>query len=99
MGKIYKCWTVHRLTEAWYSLAQDEQNALLGKVSNCLKQVGGEAVITCNISWSNEGVGAFGVEAFPSLEAVQEHRRLLDALNWGRYIESTSYLGTEMQPM
>jgi hypothetical protein len=38
----------------------------------------------------------WGVEQFPNIEAVQKHHALLEDLNWFRYAESNSYLGTAM---
>ena len=38
----------------------------------------------------------FGVEEFPDLEAVQRHEQILTDLNWARYIDSRTTLGTEL---
>lgn len=94
---IYKVWMGH-VTDAWYALSQAEQNSLLQKVQGTLVQVGGKAVVTCDSSWSSEQTPLFGVEEYPDIEAVQKHAALLAELNWFRYIESTTVLGTEFQP-
>jgi len=99
MGKIYKCFVVRRITEAFYSLSQDEQRELLGKVGQALRDAGGETVVMVDLRWSGDGTQLFGVEAFPDLEAVQKHNKLLNDLNWSRYLEGDSYLGTEWQAM
>jgi hypothetical protein len=38
----------------------------------------------------------FGVEEFPDLETEQRHEQILTDLNWSRYIESRTTLGTEL---
>ena len=50
----------------------------------------------CSAAWSNERWPFFGVEEFPDLEAVQRHEQILTDLNWARYIESRTTLGTEL---
>jgi hypothetical protein len=37
------------------------------------------------------------VEEFPDLEAVQQHTKLLEELNWMRYVEAETLLGTAIQ--
>ena len=97
MAKVYKMFQM-KWTEAWYQLSEDEQSALLDKVTEAREKVGGSVVILCDGTWSNEEWLGFGVEEFPSVEAVQQHSKLLDELNWMRYIDSRSMIGTEWQP-
>lgn len=93
---IYKVFMV-RPTAAWHQLSQDERDRLMAKVSGALEQVGGKFVVLCDSSWSSEEWPFFGVEEYPDLEAVQAHARLLNELNWFRYIESTTALGTAQE--
>jgi len=92
---IYKLWQ-GRFTEAWHQLPSEEQQRLLSVVPDALTTAGGRALVTCSAAWSNERWPFFGVEEFPDLEAVQRHEQLLADLNWARYIESRSTLGTEL---
>jgi hypothetical protein len=39
-----------------------------------------------------------GVEEFPNIEAVQKYMAALHELNWDRYTEATSLLGTKLEP-
>ena len=91
---IYKAYTVN-MSEAWYQLSKEEQDSLLAKVVEALDKAGGEIVILCNSAWSSEEAMFFGVEKFPDIEAVQKHTELLSELNWLRYTNSKSVLGTE----
>jgi hypothetical protein len=52
--------------------------------------------VICSAAWSNERWPFFGVEEFPDLDAVQRHEQILTDLNWARYIESRTTLGTEL---
>jgi uncharacterized protein (DUF1330 family) len=92
--KIYKLF-MSRMSEATYRLSQEEYEALMTKVSEALKQVGGKSILIGDSSWSSEEWQFFGVEEFPDIEAVQKHTELLNELNWLRYVESFSLLGTE----
>jgi hypothetical protein len=86
-----------RMTEAWYRLSQEEQNSLLDKVNGALEKVGGKRVVMCDSSWASEQWPFFGVEVFPDIEAKQKHARLLGELNWVRYVEDMTVLGTEWE--
>ena len=77
-------------------LSKAEQAALRGKLGAALTKVGGKAVIMCESSWASEQWWYWGVEEFPSLDALHEHTRLLAELNWLRYCDSDTLLGTAM---
>jgi hypothetical protein len=85
------------MKDAAYAMSPEEQNKLLEKVSEALEKVGGEVVLTCNSAWCSENYQFWGVEKYPDIEAVQKHAELLGELNWFSYVDSTSYLGTEVQ--
>ncbi|HRW10472.1 MAG TPA: hypothetical protein P5121_35450 [Caldilineaceae bacterium] len=97
MTKIYKSFQ-YRFKESWYQLSQEERRALVAKVVNALESVGGKSILMCHSGWSTEEWLGFGVGEYPDIEAVQTHTRLLHELNWFRYLESRSILGTEAQP-
>jgi uncharacterized protein DUF6616 len=90
---IYKVF-IGKPTEAWYQLSQEEQNNQFAKVQQALEQVGGKSVVACDSSWTSEQWLFFGVEEFPDIEAVQSYSEALNKLNWFRYIESMTLLGT-----
>jgi hypothetical protein len=92
---IYKLWQ-GRFTEAWYQLPEQEQQQLLGQVMEALNSSGGRELVVCDAAWSNERWPVFGIEEYPDLEAVQRHEQLLTDLNWARYIDSRTTLGTEL---
>jgi hypothetical protein len=67
-------------------------------ISCALNTAGGKELILCSAAWSNERWPFFGVEEFPDLEAVQRHEQILTDLNWARYMDSRTTLGTEFIP-
>ena len=92
---IYKLWQ-GRFTEVWHQLPKHEQRRLLGQVMEALNTAGGKELVICSAAWSNERWPFFGVEEFPDVEAVQRHEQILTDLNWARYMESRTTLGTEL---
>ena len=94
-GPIYKMFRVGG-KEAWYQLSKEQQDALFAKLAEARQSVNGKVVISCDSSWNSEQWLFWGVEEFPSLEAVQEFARCLMEMNWFRYVESDMLLGTAM---
>jgi len=94
---IYKSFFA-KFTESWYQLSKAEQDDLMNKVTAARDKVGGKLQVVCNCNWSSEPWQGFGLEVFPDMEAVQQFTRLLNEMNWFRYIDSFSLLGTELPP-
>ncbi|HSB67477.1 MAG TPA: hypothetical protein VLD65_12945 [Anaerolineales bacterium] len=92
---VYKVWFA-RYKEPWYKLSIEDQNKLTAQNAESLKQVGAEEIIFCNTMWSSEEWLAWGVEKYPNIEAIQKHADYLFSINWFQYLESKTYLGTEM---
>jgi len=97
MAPIYNLWMM-RPTEAYFRLSEQERAALAAKSADALKQVGGKTILMCTPMWSAEQWALFGVEEFPSIEAVQKHTELLYGSEGSRYAESVSMLGTQWPP-
>ena len=92
---VYKLWQ-GRWTEAWHALSGEEQQRLLGEVQKALDTAGGKQLVLCSAAWSNERWPFFGLEEFPDINAVHRHTQLLLDLNWGRYMESRTTVGTQL---
>ena len=92
---IYKFFTF-KPTEAWYQLSEDKKKKHKAQLKKALKKVGGKEIISCFSGWGSEQILGWGVEQFPNIEAVQKYHTMLVGLNWFRYFESNSYLGTEL---
>ncbi len=96
MSTIYKMFR-GRATEAWHQLTSEEQDALMEKVTAARVAVDGDVVIGCNSQWASERWTFFGVEEFPDIAAVQKHTQLLEEINWLRYIDTETVLGTKWE--
>jgi len=94
-GSIYKMYYA-RMTEAWYQLSKEQQDAMFAKMGETGEKVGGKMVVLCDSSWSSEKWSFWGVEEYPSLEALQEYSKCLAELDWYRYCDSEVILGTSM---
>jgi len=92
-GPIYKAF-MGRPTEAWYQLSEEEQNSLDAKTG--AEQAGGKTIVLCRSAWSNERWLFFGIEEYPDIETVQKATEALLALDWYRYVDSVSLLGTRL---
>jgi chlorite dismutase len=92
---IYKVFFV-KFKEPWYKLTTEEQNKLMAQNTESAKQLGIEYVKFCTCAWCSEDWLWWGVEKAPDIEAVQKHAENLYKLNWFEYVDSKTYLGTEM---
>ena len=95
-GPVYQFY-MGKATEAWYQLSKEEQDKLMAKVRDCLVQVGGKSILMCNSVWASEQTQFWGVEEFPDIEAVQKLAQLHEELNWYRYVDSKTILGTKWE--
>ena len=69
----------------------------MAQLSEVEARIGVKHIVVCNSAWSNEQWAVFGVAEFPDLETVQKHTQALMEINWFRYIESETMLGTAWQ--
>jgi hypothetical protein len=90
---VFKLYLMKPKLEAVMAPAEQQQ-ALMGKVADILAQVGGKVLISGDI-WSDEQYQYFGVEQFPSWQALREHDRCLREFNWFQYLESETFVGVD----
>jgi chlorite dismutase len=91
---IYKLWLA-RPKEAWFELSKEERQQLLAQHEERFQQTDAKEIIFCDASWSTDEWQWCGVEEFADLDAVQKHARDLRELNWSRYFDGISVLGTK----
>ena len=91
---IYKVF-MGRFSEAWYQLSEAEQTQLVGRLEAKLSEVGAKSVIMGDSRWSSDQWHFFGVDEFPNLEAVQQYHAFLGEVNWFRYTDGITALGTK----
>lgn len=91
---VYKVFLA-KPTEAWHRLSEDELENLISENARAFESVGAKTIITGDCGWSSEQWAFFGVEEFPNIEAVQKYSELLDEIDWLRYVDSMTVLGTK----
>lgn len=93
---IYKLWMA-RYTEAGYQLSQAGRDKMLAKHDEIADRLGIKTILACDSSWVSEQYLLWGVEEYPNMDAVFEFHAELTKLEWFRYIEATTLLGTAME--
>jgi len=91
--KVYKLWRIKRWTEAWLQLSKEEQDKIFDQVVKSLESVSGKSPIRCTSYWANEACLAWGVNAYPDLDAALMDGENLRKMDWGRYLETETILG------
>lgn len=84
-------------TEAWYQLSKQEQEELWAKAQAIDEQAGGIWKITCDSRWADEEIYDWGVLEYPNIEAYQAKVAALEKLQWWRYFQAKTILGTQMR--
>ncbi|MGD0752833.1 MAG: hypothetical protein ABSA23_15670 [Anaerolineales bacterium] len=92
---VYKLFRMS-YTPAWYALSAEEQHDLAAKVEASRKAVGGE--VLAMVASLDEKWSGWGVEKYPSLEAVAQHGMTLYMMKWFIYVTSETTLGVEIPP-
>ena len=95
MTEIYKMYT-GKLTPAWFALSEAEKKSMGEELDHVREEAGGKIVVQCISHWASEQNHSFGVEVFPSIEAVQKHGKLLFELDWPKYYDGTTVLGIDV---
>ena len=90
---VYKVWLT-RPTEAWYALTQEKKDKLMAAHAEAAKEAGLKMVINCDSSWCSDMWPLWGVEKYPNLKVEKKFTAALVKLDWFRYFESITLLGT-----
>jgi hypothetical protein len=93
---IYKFFHARFLPD-WYQLSKEQQDSLVAKQLEALEKAGGKQPLLCNIYWCTDQWLFAGVEEFPNIEAVQKYMAALQELNWNRYVQADTVLGTKLE--
>ncbi len=84
-----------KIKEAFYKLSEEEKKEFMFKDREKLDELGGKIVMICDCRWSNEEWQFFGVEEWPTIEALEKYTKFLaEELSAYKYAESKPYLGT-----
>ena len=95
-GQVGKVYILRRFREAGYALSTGEREAKLAQVAAARLECGGRLLVSAAARWSRHGIYGFGAEIFPDIESLQKHTEALEKLDWDRYVESESFVGTPL---
>jgi len=85
--------------QAQKALSKAKRDDLMGKQLASLQKVGATNLVFCDSFWADEEHPFWGVNRFPSLDALREHARTLQSLQWADILEAFTLLGTsDMEP-
>jgi hypothetical protein len=93
MMPIHHLFIVRSYREAYYQLSPQERDRFWNGVGENGEAAGVKSLVTCYSRWSNELYPVWGVEEFPSLQALQECTRANEKKQHFRYIEAETYCG------
>jgi hypothetical protein len=91
--QVGKIWILRGFREVGYALSPEARAAQFAQVEAALNECG-RLVVSAAARWSNSGVHSFGAELFPDLESLRAHTAMLHKLDWFRYVDSESFVGT-----
>lgn len=91
--QIGKIWIVRRYREAGYALSAEERAAKMAQVDASRKECA-RVLVDANAFSSGYSVAGFGAELYPDLEALRNHTANLEKIDWFRYVESETFVGT-----
>jgi hypothetical protein len=86
-----------RMKESWYELPEEEQSQMMEKVGASLDEVGAKRIVIANCEWSRSDYQFFGVQEYPSIEALRKHMEAQRAMGFSSYVESTRVVGTSWE--
>jgi hypothetical protein len=97
MGQPIISFIAAKWTDAWYQLSKEEQDSLMAKIRAHREEAGIHVknVIVCrvlDVSWD-----WIVVDEYPDIETIQRLEDLDAEVNWRRYWEGTSVIGTRRQ--
>jgi hypothetical protein len=64
------------------------------QVQEYMKELGIQDLVSVNTRIGNEAWGTFGVQLIPSMDALEKKQAAQAKVNWWKYIEARSYLGS-----
>jgi len=91
-NSVYRVY-LSRLTDYGHSLSKDQLNEVWALGRDALNRAGGRMLLNGYMRWNNEEWESFGVERFPSHEAVLSYSQFLSVSGWYHVSAARSFLG------
>jgi hypothetical protein len=85
---IYKLWIIKN-NPAVVEISDE----LLEKHNALYREYNSQVIVACDSSWCDETYPAFGLSAYPDIDANRSIQAGLDQLGWRKRFEAVTYLG------
>lgn len=79
---------------SWWELSEEERIKMMTKVGASCDEVGRKGLVMANCEWSTAEYHVFGVEEYPSIEALQKHLANQREMGFLQHLEETYIVGT-----
>ncbi len=96
-GLVYRRIIKHQWVKAGDQASQAEQDAVLAKLDQALREVGGKRMVLLHYDSAADALqewGTLGTETFPDLQAAKDYEDRLRELGCDDYLEMTVKTGT-----
>jgi hypothetical protein len=94
---IYQLTLLRRVqNQPWDTLSPAEHEFFWERMRQSIGKQGGAVMIACDTDWSSGEYWAFGITAWPTVEALQAHAQTMAEIGWHRYLYSRNLLGTRL---
>jgi len=95
-GLVCKVFILRRFTEAGYALTPEGRAAKLAELAETRQQAGARLLVNAAAAWSRYEIDRFGAEVFTGIESLKKYTAALDKIDWFRYVESETFIGTPL---
>lgn len=95
-GLVCKVFILRRFTEAGYALTSEGRAAKLAELAETRQQAGARLLVNAAAAWSRYEIDRFGAEVFTGIESLKKYTAALDKIDWFRYVESETFIGTPL---
>lgn len=95
-GLVCKVFILRRFTEAGYALTPEGRAAKLAELAETRRQAGARLLVNAAATWSHYDMDRFGAEVFTGIESLKKYTAALDKIDWFRYVESETFIGTPL---
>ena len=94
MGQPVLVLWLNKAKESWYSVPEEERQAMFAKLSKADEELGGKSIVNAGCEWSTPQYDYFGVYEYPSIEAVQKYFAAQRESGFSEHMESIYVVGT-----
>jgi hypothetical protein len=81
------------MKKSWSELSEEEQSQMMAKVGASRDEVGGKGIVGAWCEWSTPDYQFFGVEEYPSIDALRKHIAAQREMGFTDHLEETYVVG------